>query len=116
MAGTFPAITGGFRQVTKGPEYLVRILRFIDGSEQRVAVQGEGLLRIEFTYPRIKAGDAKLLRDFYDAQKGSFDPTWSVTIDGLTYNNMTFEVDAYREDEVIPAWFRVSCKARQTKT
>lgn len=115
MAGSFPAVAGGFRRITKGPKFVTRVLPFVDGSEQRISVQSDGLLEIEFGFPNVSAAVVVQLNTFLQTQKGSFDSTWDVTIDGTLYSNMALVEDSWREDNIIGNRYSLSFRARQTK-
>lgn len=97
-APVFPTISGG--SVSKYPVTRSNVRRggihiFTDFSEQRFA-QGNPLTDFELNFNNIPTADKDAIRAFWIARRGTFDTTWSLTINdpttggATTYTNMQF--------------------------
>jgi hypothetical protein len=84
-----------------GHSFITRVNQFLDDSEQRWTVRGE-LLGLTLKYHGVCGYDFSLIRDFFAARLGGYvDPnlvnTFSITIDGVTYDWCCFESDAIED-------------------
>lgn len=113
----FPTLSSG--QVAKHPATRIRsastkVLSFADDTEQRWK-QRAPLARFTLTYRRLKQADMITLRNFFDSMKGEYDSTFSITLDGTTYNNCAFDQDEFTYVEKSEKLYDVTLKIRQTQ-
>jgi hypothetical protein len=114
----FPTLTTGvvtMTPATLGTGFATRIMRFCNDAEQRWASRGQfGVFVLTLT--NISGFDLSNIRDFFRAVKGRFDPTWSLTINGTTYNNMALDSDDLVLTEQRPNLFNLQVKCRQVNS
>ena len=111
----FPILTSGvvaMTPVTLGTGFATRVMRFCNDSEQRYAARGQYAVFV-LTPADISGFDLSNVRDFFRAVKGRFDPTWSLTINGTTHNNMILDSDDLAVVEQKPNLFTRKVKCRQ---
>lgn len=97
MAGAFPNLTSGAilrHPSSRRQRFPTRVIRFGDDKEKRwpVARPLEGWV---IGLVNINGYDLSVVRGFWIVQKGRFDDTFSITIDGLTSTNMVFTNDTF---------------------
>jgi hypothetical protein len=114
---TFPTLSSGV--TTIGPlsfseSIPSEILTFENGAEQRFRT-AKKLYSFKLRFDGIKKSDMALLRDFFITVKGSFDTTWSIAIDGVTYQNMTFTTEVFSAEEAARGRYTVALECRQVK-
>jgi hypothetical protein len=111
----FPTLTTGVVTMTPatiGAGFATRAMRFCNDAEQRWATRTQyGVFVLTLT--NITGFDLSNVRDFFRTVKGRFDPTWSLTINGTTYNNMTLDSDDLAVTEQRPDRFTLQVKCRQ---
>ena len=111
----FPTLSTGavtMTPATLGTGFAARVMRFCNDAEQRWAARGQyGVFVLMLT--NISGFDLSNVRDFFRAVKGRFDPTWSLTINGTTYNNMILDSDDLAATEEKPNQFTLQVKCRQ---
>jgi hypothetical protein len=100
--------------VTRTLSVPVRVIPFLDGSEQRWA-DGDPLNAFDLTFANVQPEDITALETLIDTVKGAFDATWSfVAPDGVTYPHLGLEQDDLTAVESsIAERFTVSIKMRQ---
>ena len=111
----FPLLTTGvvtMTPATLGIGFATRVMRFCNDAEQRWAGRGQYAVFV-LTLTNISGFDVSNDRDFFRAVKGRFEPTWSLTINGTTYNNMILESDELVVTEQKPNLFTLQVKCRQ---
>ena len=118
MAGSLPTVLGGAQAlypVTRSVEFLTTIGINTDASEQRSRAR-PGLTRFELPYSGIPKSDRDAMATFFDAQKGTYDSTWSFTLGSTTYNNLALEDDSFQSVERAdaPLVYDFTIRARQT--
>ena len=118
MAGTLPTVRGGVQAlcpVTRRVEFLTDVAINLNGTEQR-AKRRPALTRFVLPYTRISAAETAAMRTFFEAQKGTWDSTWSFTLGATAYAHLTFEDDTFtmREDPSWPGCYAFTLRARQT--
>jgi hypothetical protein len=94
-----------------------RVLTFANDTEQRFrcgAPRESWLL----DFRSLRWADVAALRTFKDAQKGSFDKTWTFPFDGTSYTGCVFDDDSLTITEQAGAMKRwaLSLRFRQVKT
>jgi len=67
-----------------GHRFHTNVLQFIDGSEQRYALQGRSLNHWVLTYGQLDEGEMQLLRNFVESQTTSNTPFSFTDPDSLT--------------------------------
>jgi hypothetical protein len=111
----FPTLTTGvvtMTPATLGVGFTTRVMRFCNDVEQRWASRGQfGVFVLTLT--NISGFDLSNIRDFFRTVKGRFDATWSLTINGTTYNNMILDSDDLVVTEQRPNLFNLQVKCRQ---
>lgn len=120
MAGTLPTILGGVQAlypVTRTVSFLTFIGMNLDGSEQRCK-QRPALARFELPYVGIPKSDRDAMATFFDAQKGLYDSTWSLTLGSTTYSNLALEDDVFQSTERLdaPMLYDFTIRARQVQS
>lgn len=89
-----------------------------DMSEQRSPL-GVALNDFNAVWNDIKKSDKELLRNFFNAQQGSFATTWSLTFQdppgtSVTYHNLQFTPgQKFQATNVSPTQWQVTLKMRQ---
>lgn len=93
----FPRLkTGAVEQypAVKQVERPVRVLRFLDGGEQRFPEKGGAARRWVLRLELLDEAEMRLLEDFFVAQKGRFGTfTFTDPRDGAAYENCSLESD-----------------------
>lgn len=99
MAGSFP-ITVHYPLRLKY-SCLTRVHLATNSQEQRYVVRAP---RVEMTINlrSLSASDQGLVDTFFDSQKGAYDSTWDIAIDGNNYAAMRFQSDEIKWDETLP--------------
>ena|SRR6185437_15333037 len=102
MAGVFPTLKSGTVAcwgTTRTRTFGSDVLACVDGSAYRYKSR---LPTTDFTlvFTAIEGYDLAVLRAFWISNKGSFDSTWQITLDGVLYQNCCFASDqwAFTED------------------
>ena len=116
MAGTFPNLSSG--TVAKYPVvrsliFPVKRVRFLDDTEQSWRT-APAINRWTLAYTKLSYADVTTLKTFFATQKGSFDSTWSFSIDGATWTSMKFEDDRFSSQETGPNRHSVNLNISQT--
>jgi hypothetical protein len=91
----FPTLRTGavtMTPATLGTGFATRVMRFCNEAEQRWAARGQYAVFV-LTLTNISGFDLSNVRDFFRVVKGRFDPTRSLTINGITYSNMILDSD-----------------------
>ena len=123
MAGTFPTTPTGkvsFKagtELTHGRKTMVK--RAINFAEQRWK-RSQPLLSGTLSGTSLSAYTIGLWKEFFDAQKGEADATWSLAIEDppgttVTYPSMAFTQDEFTKTEVFPGKFNCTLSVRQIK-
>jgi hypothetical protein len=97
---------------TIGAGFGTRVQRFCNDTEQRWAARTQYGVFI-LTLTNICGYDLANIRDFFRAVKGRFDPTWTLAINGTTYNNMILDSDDLVVTETKPTLFTLQVQCRQ---
>jgi hypothetical protein len=97
---------------TLGTGFATRLMRFCNDAEQRWSARGQYAVFV-LTLTNISGFDLSNVRDFFRTVKGRFDATWSLTINGATYNNMILDSDDLIVTEQKPNLFTLQVKCRQ---
>jgi hypothetical protein len=84
-----------------------RVLEFGDGTEQRFRMRPKAA-RFRLSLDGISAADVSTVRTFFEACKGRFDTTWSLTIGGTTWTGLGFMSDEFQATETQRLRWRVS--------
>jgi hypothetical protein len=113
MAGSFPTLSSG--QTVEYPlrltyRCLTRVAAGQNAAEQRWAVRGP-LVEMDLSYRNLTATDQGAVQTFHDSQKGAYDSTWTIAIDGATYTKMRFLGDELRWEETLPNRWTTRLKA-----
>ena len=87
--------------------------RFEDDSEQRYRDRVI-LHEFELNFESISFDDWSLIRVFFEARRGSFEP-WDITVDGTLYSDCIFVDDSLTRTEDKPNRVSGSVKVRQIK-
>lgn len=91
----------------------VRVITFLDGSEQRFAVR-PWLNSFRLVFADVPASDVTAIEGFVDTVKGAFDTTWEFTgPDGVVYPGMALEQDELIAEEAAEGRWSVSVAMRQ---
>lgn len=101
MAGAFPTLKSGntvFYPLQDTQSFGTTVMRFLDDSEQRYRCRPM-LRRFVLVCPNVNAYDSALIMKFFRSQFGRFDSTWTLTIGGVTYSNLAFDVDSFKMTE-----------------
>lgn len=113
----FPALRSGvvgMYPATLGAAFKTEVVRFVNDSEQRWATW-PGLGDFELVFTDVNGYDLSTLLDFFRSVKGQFDATWTLTMNGQTWNNCCFLQDDFTFNEVKPERYSVTLKCRQVK-
>lgn len=113
MAGAFPTLSGG--QTVEYPlrltyRCLTRVMAGQNAVEQRWIVRPP-MVEAELSYRNLTVTDQGAVQTFHDSQKGAYDSTWTIAIDGATYTKMRFLDDALRWEETLPNRWSTKLKA-----
>lgn len=113
----FPTVFGGavtLYPLTVTNRRPVAVIQFADLSEQRwKRCAGTKAFRLRFS--QINWSEANQILTFFDSVKGGFDSTWSITINGTTYNNMVFDGDTYELKETERGIYTIELACHQIK-
>jgi len=90
----------------------VAILQFSDFTEQRWK-RCVPLARFRLDLQQITYTELSAIRTFFDSVKGGFDSTWDITLNGVTYTNMTFETDTLESREIDQGIYSLTLPCRQ---
>lgn len=113
----FPSLkTGvvGMYPTTLGLSYKTEVVQFVNDTEQRWATW-PGLGDFELVFTDVDGYDLSTLLDFFRSTKGQFDATWTLVMNGATYNNCTFMQDDFTFTEAKPERYSVTFRCRQEK-
>jgi hypothetical protein len=100
--------------VTYGHAYATAVLRSVNDKEQRWAERAP-LADFILPFTDISAADLATVKSFINTQMGQLDKTWSITIDGVAYSNMTFIHDDFAYTENKPNLWSFTLRARQVR-
>lgn len=75
--------------------YPTRVIRYTTGEEQRWVCGTPRATEMELAFTELGQYDLSNIRAFYISNIGPFNNSWSITIDGVTYNNMCFVADGF---------------------
>jgi hypothetical protein len=90
------------------------VLRYIDGSEQRWKT-GPALSSFALVFSAINGYDLSNIRAFWLSCQGAKDTTWSLTLEGTTYQNCAFDDDRFQPtDGTKPGTFSLTLNIVQT--
>lgn len=92
----------------------VAVLKFTDGTEQRYR-QSAAVDRLVLDLSQITKAEKDSIVDFFETCKGSFDATWSITLDGSTYPYMAFAGDELKPVETENGIWSLSIPIVQTR-
>lgn len=111
MAGTYPTLSTGEVLVYPAARTVsvpVQKLRFVNGFTKSWVA---GIPQDSWTtsYRGLSAADKSALWDFFDAQKGAFDTSWTFALDGTNYLKFAFASDELRFTETADRPNRWSC-------
>lgn len=82
MPAVFPALATGVvgkYPITRGHRYRTQIYTSVDMSEQRFS-KGVPLEEFNLVFTRVTTTDKETCRTFFNARKGAFDTTWTLTL------------------------------------
>lgn len=101
MAGSFPSLASGNVLMypatrTIGPK--VRTLDFANGF-RKYWVSAPLINSWQCDYSGLTNADANTLEDFWTTQKGAFDTSWDITVDGTLYARCAFDEDVFTRTE-----------------
>jgi hypothetical protein len=94
--------------------YNTGVVQFVNDSEQRWRGMPK-LFRGTLSYTDLNGYDLGLLQEFFRSCKGRFDATWSLAIEGQTYNYLAFDQDDFTYTENLPNRYSCSLKVRQVR-
>ena len=116
MAFTFPNLSSGSMKVygslasqaiAKYPTaiqygYVTRVVQFLGDQEQRFLVRGE-LFAAILKFTGMNGYDTSVLRTFFRSMAGmassvDLTHTFSITLDGVTYNYCVFDQDSFEPE------------------
>lgn len=107
MPNIFPTLRSG--QVARYPveqrtSVMTGMVQFVNASEQRWQTKGP-IQSFVFKYSNVNSYDLGIMIDFFNQMKGAFVDaalanTFSVTLEGNTYNYCTFVDDQFTEVEM----------------
>lgn len=115
---SFPTIKNGGSVAMYGTEqaksFGVSVLQFENDSEQRwlnTRELWEGLL----VFTSVSGYDLAAVQGFFRSMKGRFDQTWDITIEGSTWNYLTFDQDDFPQTENKYGRFSFQLKCKQVR-
>lgn len=111
MAGTYPTLTTGEVLVypaTRTVSVPTQSLRFVNGF-RKSWVSGIPQDAWRTSYKNLSGTDKTALWDFFEAQKGASDTSWTFALDGVNYLRFAFAADELRFTETPEAPNRWSC-------
>ena len=113
MANVFPTLSSGSMRVsptlatnamvqyplTLVNSYVVRVIQFLDDSEQRFVVRGP-LFGATLEFHGLNGADLSVLREFFYEMRGGYVDaalvnTFSIKLAGITYNYCIFDTDDF---------------------
>lgn len=104
MAGSFPTLSFGataMYPLTLRVSCITRVLKAANSTEQRFAVR-PAMATLEVSLVNASATDKASVDSFFDTQKGAFDSSWDITVDGKTYTSARFMDDELSWEESKP--------------
>lgn len=113
----FPTLKSGavaMYGTTQTLAYNTGLVQFVNDAEQRWRGMPQ-LFRGTLNYTDLNGYDLGLLQEFFRSCKGRLDTTWSLTIDGQTWNDLTFDQDDFTYTESKPNLYACTLKVRQTR-
>lgn len=113
MAGAFPTLSAGgsvFYPLTMRVSTLTRVYESPSGARQRHIVRSP---MVEFTMnlPKLVAADVTAVDAFLDSQKGAYDSSWTLALNGRTFTAMRFAADEIRWTEDLPGRYSATLNA-----
>jgi len=119
----FPALSSG--TVGKYPISRARSFRTVvyyntDLTEQRFA-KGAGLDAFELVFTHVNTADKEIVRAFFNARQGSFDTTWTLTLNdppgsSTTWHGLQFiPGSSFDAKEVFQGIWDFTLQVRQTR-
>lgn len=101
--------------LTRTPTYSTKIQQFMGDAEVAYVAQ---LPVVKFTlvYTQIDADSKATIQSFFNSQGGASTSSFSLVVDGITYNNLIFDTDVleFVQDQVPNHW-SVNIPLRQTR-
>lgn len=108
----YPTTPSWSYPVVRSAEFQTLIATGKDGTEQR-SMQQKGRQSFTFTYPRLTLSERDTLLMAFDAAKGSFDSTLTLSFLGDTYSNLHFDLDKFTSVERVQKQYTVTVKLSQ---
>ena len=105
----FP-ITRGTSQAlypfTQTITFLTEVCSFVDGSQQRfVRRKGGAIVKFEFPYSKFSQAQKDTIKTAVIAAKGQQSTSFTVTLGGVTYTNLSLESDIFTATERVPTQY-----------
>lgn len=79
--------------------FLTGLAEFQNGTQQRWAKRSGALVRFELPYAVIAQADKNTVKSAVTSAKGAFDTTLSLTLNGVTYTNLSLTPDVFSATE-----------------
>lgn len=111
----FPALRSGvvgMYPATLGTAFNTEVVQFCNDTEQRWAAW-PGVGDFELVFTDINGYDVSTLLDFFRSAKGQLDATWTLTMNGRTWNNCVFLQDDFSWSESKPERYTITLKCKQ---
>lgn len=99
-----------FYPLTMRVSTLTRVHESPSGARQRFAARNP-MVEFQLTFPRVLAADVALVDTFFNSQKGAFDSTWTLALNGRTFTAMRFAGDEIRWAEDLPGRYSATLSA-----
>jgi hypothetical protein len=100
--------------VTRTVEFVTRVNIAANGSEQRWVVRGP-LNNFQLPYSELLKADAAAQEFWFENARGKFDRTLSLTIDGITYLDLTSDSDTFSQVQRQQRSYDTQISVRQTR-
>jgi hypothetical protein len=91
-----------------------QVLQFDDGSEQRFR-QSAGLTHFQLDLSEISTDEKQEVFDFFETCKGSFDSTWTITVDAVDHEHIAFAEDRISATQGTDGTWSLTVKLVQTR-
>lgn len=114
---TFPIMRSGkiaMNGTAQARGFSVNIVQFENGSEQRFKTRRQ-FFECDIVFRNINGYDHGQVMDFFNSAKGRKDDTWSITIEGVTWDYMTFLQDEIEWTDNGHEGFSGSIKCQQVR-
>lgn len=92
---SFPALATGKVAMygsERGRRFATEVAQFCDDREQRWPT-AQGCQTFGLNLVDLDGYEMANVEEFFRSMKGRFDTTWDITVGGVTYSNMLFDVD-----------------------